>query len=486
MMRILVLNPPFLRMYSRASRSPAVAKSNTLYYPIWLAYTTGVLEKEGHDVKLIDAPAMDWTKTDVYDFTKSFKPDLTIVDTTTPSIYNDEEVADNIKELTGTLTVLVGTHASALPLQVLKESRKIDAVAVGEYDFIIRDLARCLYNGNDWKKVPGIVYRDNGRIKFNSQRAKINNLDEIPFVSKVYKKHLYLYIDKYFYGANRHPVITIVSGRGCPYNCGYCVYPQVMFGHKYRVRSVKNLVDELEYIKKNFPKVKEVFLEDDTLTINKSRILELCEEMKRRGLHITWSTNSRAQVDYKTLCVMKEAGCRLLCVGFESASQDVLDRIPKRLKVEEIYEFAKNAKRAGILVHGCFLVGNPGETKETLKETLKMAKILNPDTAQFYPIMVYPGTKAYKWAKEEGYLITEDYSQWLTLEGLHNCVVYRPNLSNKVLVSWANNARKKFYLCPNYVLSKFFQILKHPSELGRIYRGFKSLSRFILKNEIKE
>jgi radical SAM superfamily enzyme YgiQ (UPF0313 family) len=479
--KILIVNPPFLPRYSRASRSPAVAKSNTLYYPIWLAYAVGVLEKEGFEVKLIDAPAMEWGRDKLYQFAKSFKPDLTVVDTTTASIYSDTEIADNLGKLTRGFVFLVGTHASALPKQTLQETKYVNGIALGEYDYTLRDLALALRENRNWQETAGIVFKESGKIKFSEPREKIDNLDAIPFVSKVYKKHLSNYINKYFYGANRHPVITIVSGRGCPYRCSYCVYPQVMFGHKYRVRSVKNLVDELEYIKHNFPRVKEVFLEDDTLTVNKQRVLQVCREIKKRRLEVVWSTNSRAQVDFETLRAMKKAGCRLLCVGFESASQQILNNINKKLRIEEIYQFVKNAKKAGILIHGCFLVGNPGETEETLAQTLNMAKKLNTDTAQFYPIMVYPGTEAYAWARDNNYLNTDNFRDWVTQQGLHNCVVSTPQLSREDLLLWCDRARREYYLRPAYIIFKLMQSIRHPQELGRLARGFKSLSRFIFK-----
>jgi len=477
--KIVLLNTPFLPMYSRASRSPAVTKSSTLYYPIWLAYATGVLEKGGHDVKLIDAPAYDYSRQDVYSIIQKFAPDMVVVDTTTPSIYNDLDVASEIKNKFKPFTVLVGTHASALPAEVLKDCPEVDAVARGEYEFILSDVADALARSKDLTGVKGLTYRQDGKIFNNPDMPKIEDLDSIPFVSGVYKRHLESVITKYFYGANRHPVVTILSGRGCPYQCCYCVYPQVMLGHKYRYRSIQNVVDEMEYIQQAFPYVREIFLEDDTLTVNRERTLALCEEIRRRKLKVVWSTNSRAQVDYETLRKMKKAGCRLLCVGYESGDQKVLDALGKNLTLKEIYEFTKNAKKAGILIHGCFLVGNPGETHESLEKTLNMAKELNPDTAQFYPIMVYPGTRAYNWAKENNYLITEDYSQWLNSEGLHYCVVSKPELSRDDLVDWCDRARREFYLRPGYISSKLLQGVTHPSELSRLFRGFKSLLRFL-------
>lgn len=392
-MNILMLNPPFHPNFSRSSRSPAVSKSGTLYYPIWLAYATGLLEKNGFNVKLIDAPAGNLHIDDVMKIIEDFKPELVVVDTSTPSIINDVEVIDAIKENYDCFLVAVGTHVSALADESMQMSQNIDAIARREYDYTVLELAKSLGDGSDLKNIDGLTFRENGEVVHNPDRELIQDLDELPFASEVYKKHLN--IEDYFYSANLYPEITIVTGRGCPHRCIYCIMPQVMTGHRYRLRSIEKVVDEMEYIKTEFPQVKEIFFEDDTMTVNRKRTQELCDEIIKRGLKITWSTNSRADIDLETLKKMKAAGCRLLCVGFESGDQEVLDNIGKRLKIAQVREFAVNVKKTGILIHGCFLVGNPGETKETMEKTLQLAKDINPDTAQFFPIMVYPGTSVY-------------------------------------------------------------------------------------------
>ena len=478
-MKILMLNPPFHPNFSRTSRSPAVSKGGTLYYPIWLAYSTGVLEKEGFDVKLIDAPADDLSLENVLKTIKDFKPELIVIDTSTPSIINDVKIADSIKENYNCFLTLVGTHVSALPDEAMGMSENIDAIARHEYDYTIRELAKALENGTELEHIDGLTFRKNGEIIHNPDHELIKNLDELPFVSEIYKRHLR--VENYFYAANLYPEITIVSGRGCPYRCVYCVLPQVMNGHQYRVRSIENVVDEMEYIKSEFPQVKEIFFEDDTMTVNRKRTQRLCDEIIKRGLKMTWSANSRADIDLETLKKMKAAGCRLLCVGFESGDQTVLDNIGKRLTIEQIKEFSANAKKAGIMVHGCFLVGNPGETKETLQKTLQLAKKINPDTAQFFPIMVYPGTRAYEWAKENGYLTTEDYSEWLTDDGLHNCVVSRPGLTKEELVQFCDDARREYYLRPGYMTFKLGQTIKHPKEAQRTLKSAKTFVKYLFR-----
>jgi radical SAM superfamily enzyme YgiQ (UPF0313 family) len=298
-------------------------------------------------------------------------------------------------------------------------------------------------------------------------------------VSEVYKK--FLKVENYFYSITQYPEITIVTGRGCPHHCTYCVYPQVMYGHHYRHRSPENVAAEFVYIKENFPQVKEVFIEDDTFTVNRAYCRKVCQLLAKEQLNLPWTANSRADIDFETLRIMKEAGCRLLCIGVESGNQQILDSINKRLKLAQVMEFMKNARKAKILVHACFMVGNTGETKETMKETLDFAKKLNPDTAQFFPLMVYPGTEAFDWAKKHGYLTTNRYAQWLTEGGLHNCIVSTPGVSNQELVAFCDHARRSFYLRPAYILSKMSQVIMHPSEAKRTVKAARTFFRYLLK-----
>ncbi len=484
-MKILMLNPPFFEKFSRSSRSPAISKGGTLYYPIWLAYATGVLEEAGHKVKLVDAPAKGMDKQEALQTTKQFEPELAVLDTSTPSIYSDVVMAGAIKEaLPNAFVTLVGTHPSALPEETLKLGEGIDAVTRREYDYTLRDLARCLEAGRGLSSVKGLSFREDGKIVHNQDREYITDLDALPFVSKVYKRHLD--IQNYFYAANLHPVITIISGRGCPFRCTYCLLPQTLNGRGYRFRSPENFVDELEYIKAEFPEVKEVFIEDDTLTANRKRCRQISDLIVKRKLRISWSANSRADVDLQTLKSMKRAGCRLLCVGFESGSQKILDNIHKGTKIAKIRQFMRDVKKADILVHGCFMLGCPGETKETVRKTVEFGKELAPDTAQFFPIMVYPGTEAYEWAKKEGYLLTEDYSKWLTEEGVHNCLVSRPELSNDDLVALCDEARKEFYLRPSYISGKLKQMATHPGEIRRTLKSGRTFLKYLLGGSRKK
>lgn len=479
-MKVLLLNPPFIPHFSRASRSPEVSKGGTLYYPIWLAYATGLLESEGFEVKLLDAPAKGYAFDQTVKEVARFSPDITILDTSTPSVYNDVRVGQAIKRVSpDSFVLLVGTHPSAMPEQTLKLADEVDAVARREYDYTVCNLARAIKNGSSLRDVGGLSYRKGDRLVHNPERPFIEDLDALPFVSEVYEKHLK--IEDYFYAANLHPVVTLLSGRGCPNRCRFCLLPQTFTGQRYRFRSPENLMKELVYVKETFPKAKEVFFEDDTLTANRERIRTISSLVSQERLDLTWSCNSRADLDYRTLALMKKSGCRLVCVGFESGCQRILNNVKKGIAVDYARKFAQSCKRVGIKIHGCFIFGLPGETQETIEQTIKFAKSLNLDSVQFYPVMVYPGTELYDWAKSNGYLTTEDYSQWLTKEGVHNCLIEYPHLSSAELTEMCDVALREYYFRMNYIALQLKEALRHPSEIKRIMKAVKVFFQYNLK-----
>jgi radical SAM superfamily enzyme YgiQ (UPF0313 family) len=483
--RILALNAPFHKNYSSHQRSPAVTKSRTLYYPIWLAYAAGLLEKRGFEVDLVDGPGADLSLEQVLERAKAWKPQLLLVATTTPSIANDVRAAVAIKEATGAFTCLVGTHVSARAVETLERAPSIDAGTRKEYDWTVLELAETLAGSTkpDLSKIRGLTWRDEGTGKLvsNLDRPDQADISELPHAAEVYRRHLYGNWKRYFYAITRHPVVTIVTGRGCPYKCTYCLFPQTLTGHGYRKRSVEAVVDEFKFIEREFPGVQEIFIEDDTLTVDRKRCRALAEALIKAKTRIRYTANARCDVDLETLRVMRRSGLRLLCVGVESADQEILDNVKKQIRVDQIRKFFVDSKRADVLVHGCFMVGNPGETRESLERTLTLAKELSPDTAQFFPLMVYPGTAAYDWAEKEKMLETQDYERWLTPEGLHRSVVVRPDLPSEELRRFCDRARREFYLRPRYVAqpprgAPHRQELRHlrplpPRQGGRRDRG---------------
>jgi len=467
-----------MRRFSRTSRSPGVPIGGTLYYPCWLAYATGVIDESEFDVSLVDAPAEGYSISDVIERVRKSPPRLIVVDTSTPSIYNDVKVAEELKTVfPSAFITLVGTHPSALPEETLGLSDKVDAVAKGEYDYTIRDLAFCLRDNGDLRAIDGLIFRENGNIIYNRQRPLIENLDELPFVTAVYKK--YLNIRKYFFSASDYPMVQIFTSRGCPYKCFFCLYPQTFHSRRFRPRSAANVVGEFEYVVENLPQVREIEIEDDTFTVDKERVREICRLILARNIKIRWSCSVRVNLDLETMLTMKEAGCKRIGAGFESADQNSLNLMRKGITVEQIREFVDNSQKAGLIVHGCFMIGNPGETRETMGKTLRLAKELNTDTMQFYPLQVYPGTEAYEWAKENGYLANSDYSKWLTEEGQYNCLLNLPDLPAEEIDAFCKRTYREYYLRPQYIWMKAKQVFLHPGEIRRNFISAKTFFKYL-------
>lgn len=491
-MRALFLNPPFKvehGKYSRTSRSPAITKSGTVYYPIWLAYAAGSTEQAGHTVTLIDSCAERIDRRRTLALIADFNPDLVVLDTSTPSIINDVEVGAAIKlQHPDCFVVLMGTHTSVLPDETLRMNPAIDAIARNEADYTVREVAQKLA-GKPFQRLPddekvkllqtidGLTFQVSGRLHSNKGRELIHDLDALPFVSEVYKRHLNL--RSYFFAACDYPEVQIMSARGCTDRCTFCVYPYAMHELKYRMRTPENVVDEFDYIASMMPDVKEVGIEDDTFAGSVKRVHAFCEEKIRRGNTLKWYTNVRATLDLETLKLMRKAGCVLLTVGYESANQDVLDQMKKRMKVQSIIDFSRNTKKAGLMVHSCFMVGNRGDTRATLRESLNLALQLNDDTMQFFPLIVYPGTPDYEWAKANNLVTVDSYDQWVTDEGLHNSVVRMPDMDCTEILNWCDYARRQYYVRSRYLAYKAVQTITHPSEMVRNIKAAKRFVRFL-------
>lgn len=482
-MKIYLLNPPYFQHFGRGARWQDTGRGGTLYYPIWLAYATAILE-EKHEVKLIDAPAKNWSRADVIKDIGSFNPDLLVIDSSFPSLNNDIEVAESIKERYIDLTIiLVGPPASQFPEKIL-QSNGIDIVARWEYDFTLKELADNYEQLKDnIKEIKGISYKLKGDVIHNPDRpfSTSEDLDKIPFVSKVYKK--YLNIEDYFLGQSLYPEVQIFTGRGCPNSCTFCSWPQTLMGRKYRHRSVSNLLDELKWIENNLS-VKEVFFEDDTFTLNKKRVLEFCKGYKNRGLKTVWACNARVDsLDLETMRAMKKANCRLLIAGYESGSPDILRNVKKGITVEQIKEFAFNAKKTRLLVHGDIIFGLPGETKETIEMTKRLVKEIKPDVLQVAVASPFPGTEFYDWCKHKDCLLTYDPNEYLDDFGHQKAIISYSELSNEEMVKIVNSMLKEYYLSLNYVPLAINQVFRKNgiNEFKRLYFSAKMFLGYVGK-----
>jgi len=348
------------------------------------------------------------------------------------------------------------------------------------------EVAEAIEKGKDFREVKGISYKKDGKIMYNPNRefTSSEDLDRIPFVSKVYKKHLNIW--DYFLNYSLYPMVQIFTGRGCPYSCTFCSWPQTFMGRKYRVRSIDNVLDELEYIQESLPKVKEVFFEDDTFTISKKRVLEFCRKYRERDLDITWSCNARVDtLDLETMREMKKANCRFLIVGFESADDKILKNIKKGFTAEQAREFSKNVRKTGLLLHADFIMGLPGETKKTIGKTRSFIKEIKPDQLQVSAVAPFPGTELYRWYKKYGYLLTENPDEYLDEQGHQKSIVSYPFLSSEEITKAVDDILRDYYLSLSYIPVALRQVFrKHGfNEAKRLWHSIIMFMRYIKRKK---
>ena len=481
MKKILFLNLPYKFKISRSSRWPEKTKSGTLYYPYWLCYAAGVCMEKGYEVDLIDCITREMNTRDTVEYVRQSGCDYIMAEITTSTCFEDYQVLKAIKAACPNIMIIIGgTHATALSMKVLQECEEIDIIVNKEYDFLLADVIAA---GKELADIKGITYRAEGQVIKNPERIWTENLDDIPFVAKVYER--FLNSNDYFYAFARQPMIQIFSSRGCPFKCNFCSYPETMSGRTLRRRSVKNFVDEIEYIGTAMPHIQEIFVEDDTFTADKKRVIEICDEIIRRGLKPIWSCNTRADLPYEVMEKMKMAGCRLLVVGYESGNQEVLNQTKKGIKLEQSLAFAQNTKKLKLKVFGCFMIGLVGDNRETIEETFRFAKRLYPDMVFFQQAVPFPGTGFYQWAKEHNYLITEDYSEWLNKDGYLDCLVNYPYASAKEIEKIRDNLMSRYYFSFTYIFKTFLRNLTW-QEFRRVTKAGFTYILFRIKKAVKK
>jgi hopanoid biosynthesis associated radical SAM protein HpnJ len=468
-MKTLFLNPPSFEGFdgSAGSRYQACREVRSFWYPTWLAYPAGMIE----GAKLLDASAEGRTREEVIREAAGY--DLVVIHAGTPTFESDAELAGALKEAHLRLAVgMVGPHVTVCPEESIRSAPALDFVAVGEFDDAIVEISE----GQPFEKVKGIVFRSDGVIRGTEPRPLIDDLDRLPFVTNVYARDLD--IENYFIGYLRHPYMSLYAGRGCRGRCTYCLWPQTVGGGTYRVRSPGNILEELSSIKTLFPLVKEVFFDDDTFTDHPG-LPEIANGMGRLG--IPWSCNARANVPKKTLALLKDNGLRLLVVGYESGDQRILNNVRKGISVEGARKFSRAAKEAGVLVHGTFILGLPGETRETMEETMRFAREIDPYSLQVSLAAPYPGTALYQEAKREGWLLGEGIG--LVRDGIQNSVLEYPWLSKEEIFAAVEVFYRRFYLRPGPILRILKEMLKDRGEFSRRIREGKEFFSFMAKRK---
>lgn len=478
MSRALFLCPPSFEGFDggAGSRYQARREVTSFWYPTWLAQPAALVPGS----KLLDCPPHNIGVEECLKVAQDF--DHVIIHTSTPSLRNDCRIAEAIKQRRPeTLVGFVGPHASVLPTETLESSRAIDWVARKEFDFTCKEVVE----GVPFDKVAGLSFRDKeGRIHHNPDRELIADLDVLPWVGDVYKRDLQ--IEKYYIGYLLHPYVSLYTGRGCPAKCTFCLWPQTIGGNRYRVRSADNVAREMAYMKDLFPQVKEFFFDDDTFTANLPRAREIARKLAPLG--ITWSCNSRANLDYDTIRELQSGGLRLLLVGFESGNEQILKNIRKGITREQMRRFTEACRKAGVLVHGTFVLGLPVETRETIEETIRFAQELDVFSIQVSLAAPYPGTELYEQAKRNGWFARKDNTKIVRDTGFQDSTLEYPGLSKEEIFEAVERFYHRWYFRPRPILRIIKTMLEDKEvcfrRLREGYEFFKSMAQ--RRREIEE
>jgi len=481
-MRVVILNPSFGEDFVRVARWAAKSRGRVQRHPEFLLTAAQVLIDAGHDVTFIEAAARNFSPEESIKLAVDFRPDLLVIHATTPSIYNDIQHAKIIKEKTGCKVSFVGQHVTAEPDNTFEISDgAVDYVHLREYDYSLRDIA----DGMSPSEVKGIVWQDVQKPVHNPPYPDIY-VNELPFPA-------WQLIEPEWYpdGGKKFPFLTLITGRGCNNACSFCRDPQLMYGYKLRNRTPKKVAEEMEFGIATHPQIREIMFETDTFAADNEHVRGVCEEIMKRGIHkkISWSCNMRVNTDLQMLPLMKEAGCRMLMTGFEFGYDDGLAAVRKGgVNVEMARKYAFRAHDLGFTVHGCFMIGAPGETRETARKTIDFAKSLPLDTVQITGVAAYPGTSIYKWAKSNNYLLADDWREWLTAQKEQRTLLNYPQLSSKEIDFYIDKGLKEFYMRPKQMWEMLISI-RSMGDLLRKLHGLKAFVDYFFKkltNRIKD
>src|SRR5579863_5249583 len=458
-LKTLFLNPPSFENFDggAGSRWPATREIESYWYPVWLAYPAGMLE----GARLLDAPSHHISAAETINIARDYE--FLVLFTSTPGFPGDIRLVTKIKEANPNIKIaFVGPHVTVLPEKSLKDCPAIDFVCRKEFDHTVVEFAQ----GKPLEEIAGISYRKNGTVVHTPDRPEIQDLDSLPHVTDVYKRDLD--VTRYDVPFLLYPFVSLYSTRGCPAQCTFCLWPQTLSGHPWRKRSTDDVAREMAKAKELWPDVREFFFDDDTFNIQKVRTIELCEKLK--PLKLTWSCTSRVTTDYETLKAMKEAGCRLLIVGYESGDPQILKNIKKGATVERARAFAKDCHDLGLVIHGDFILGLPGETKESIQNTIKFAKSLDVETIQVSIAHAYPGTEFYDYAKAGGFITNEKMEDGGGHQMAH---IEYPGLPTDYVMEMVHRFYDEYYFRPKAAARVIWKAIVN-RDLPRLYVEAKS------------
>ena len=453
------------------SRYQAKREIKSFWYPTWLAQPAALVPNS----RVLDAPADGLGVEQTLNIAVGY--DLVIIHTSTPSFPTDARFAEQLKaRRPGLIIGMVGAKAAVDPGGTLSATTAIDFVCREEFDYTCQDVAA----GKPLREIAGLSFRlPDGSIEHNPSRPMIENMDELPFVAPVYKRDLK--IRNYFIGYLLHPYVSIYTGRGCRSRCTFCLWPQTVGGHRYRTRSAQSVIDEVRWIKENMPEVREIMFDDDTFTDFKPRVEEIARGLGEIGL--PWSCNAKANVPYDTLKIMKENGLRLLLVGYESGDDQILLNIKKGLRTDIARRFTEDCRKLGIQIHGTFILGLPGETRETIEKTIAYAKEINPHAIQVSLAAPYPGTTLYRQAVDNGWLEENKVIHLVNDQGVQLAAISYPHLSREEIYHGVETFYRRFYFRPSKIWEIVREMMGSWSMTRRRLREGVEFFRFLHSHE---
>ena len=464
-LKTLFLNPPSFENFDggASSRWPATREIESYWYPVWLTYPAGMLPGS----RLLDASPhkIDWKQT--IEIARDYE--FLVLFTSTVGFHSDVKLIRRIKERNPGLKIaFVGPHGHIRPEETLNASEDIDFVTRGEFDHSVVEFAQ----GKPLAEILGVSYRKDGKVVHTPDRPQLHTpeLDALPFAADIYKRDLT--IERYNVPFLLHPFISFYTSRGCPALCTFCMWPQTISGHAWRVRSPENVAREVKQALGYFPQMKEIFFDDDTFNIRKDRAIELSRLFK--PLKFQWSSTARVHSDYETVKAMADGGARLFIVGFESGDAQILKNIKKGATIEMARNFMKNCRKVGIKVHGDFIIGLPGETKETISKTIDFAKELDCETIQVSLAHAMPGTELHDQMSREGFLRVEALADSAGHQLPH---IEFPHLSREEMMAGVNRFYDEYYFRPKVVWRIVRDALWDGHERKRLYHEAVSFLR---------
>jgi hopanoid biosynthesis associated radical SAM protein HpnJ len=460
-LKTLFLNPPSFENFDggAGSRWPATREIESYWYPVWLAYPAGMLE----GARLLDAPPHYVSAEETIAIATEYE--FLVLYTSTPGFPGDIRLSQKIKEANPAIKIaFVGPHVTVLPERALRDCSAIDFVCRKEFDYSTVEFAQ----GKPLEEIMGISFLKNGSVVHNPDRPQMQDLDAMPHVTDVYKRDLD--VTRYNVPFLLNPFVSLYTTRGCPAQCTFCLWPQTTSGHAWRKRSTDDVAREMAKAKEYWPNVREFFFDDDTFNIQQARTVELCAKLK--PLKLTWSCTSRVTTNYETLKAMKEAGCRLLIVGYESGDQQILKNIKKGATIERARQFTKDCHKLGLVIHGDFILGLPGETRETISNTIAFAKELDVETIQVSVAHAYPGTELYDYAVSNGFMVKDTK---MVDEGGHQLAhIQYPGLPADEILDSVHRFYDEYYFRPKAIYRILRKAAFHSGDRKRLYKEAKA------------